>query len=615
MQLYFVKATYTNNVYKLGDFFLDGAYKLIATKMLDINFQASDGNSDFITSKLTLPDTTSIRDHTHIIVPEYDKIYRINSIKYINVDQYLIQLDDDPLLGSYLELETHDLIMRRTNNVSLFRGQNDVSDLSLKETVSTKVIESDWKTGKWALLFFQYSDDVDYLGLKFEGSQAYEEWSSVASIRAAYPEVNTDEPSKYPYFQTVAIALNTGFYFQCVYDESGSNERLKWVRFFTINSTVEAYYLKKAGIGVNIPASKVNPSEVKSIIIALPLESDIYVGTDRIVEYSNFVGPEDSALLMDIKIVDSLLIKNTSISYSLSGTDVMTKTVTFSRNSAEMATVYNANTVAPGDVVANLGFLMIYDFEKDIDISYTTVAGVTPTIAEPFRKYDLFIYGKRFSIPYYLYNDIHLLISVVSGVINYIIYYNDRRNVLGAGSFTHAIKYQVDQLDSFYSQNPTYKDQYYLRMGGNAFKTVAGGTLAGGMGKAGMGAGFATGAVTAGVDAVLAGANLEYMEKGLQMKPDQIFGEVSEISLQIINLFGIYWVKKTPENEDLMLQEYYLRGFPTSYVESIDDLTYAANGLFGTAKIIFGEVKTVVRNEYTTNNINEKLKQGIILVP
>ena len=105
------------------------------------------------------------------------------------------------------------------------------------------------------------------------------------------------------------------------------------------------------------------------------------------------------------------------------------------------------------------------------------------------------------------------------------------------------------------------------------------------------------------------------MEKGLALKPDQIFGENSELSLQLKNIFGIYWIKRTPENQDLMLNEYYLRGFPTSYVESISDLDYATNGLFGTAKIIFGEIKSVVRNEYTTNKINEKLQQGIILVP
>ena len=77
MQLYFVQATYSNNVYKIGDFFLNGAYKLVANKMLNINAIPNDGVTFFITSQLTLPDTTDIRDHTHIIIPEYNKIYKI----------------------------------------------------------------------------------------------------------------------------------------------------------------------------------------------------------------------------------------------------------------------------------------------------------------------------------------------------------------------------------------------------------------------------------------------------------------------------------------------------------------------------------------------------------
>lgn len=604
MQLYFVKATYTNNVYKLGDFFLNGAYKQIATKMLNINFKASDGNSDFITGKLTLPDGTSIREHTHVIVPAYNKIYMINAIRYMSSDQYLVELNDDPLLGAYLELETQDIIMRRSNDDALFRGQNDVSDLSLKNTVETKVIESDWKTGKWALLFFQYNDDVDYIGLVLEGSLEVESYVNLAAIVAAYPQIVTDEPSKYSYFQKITKDIATGFYYQCVYHDYGSTQALLWVRYFGVSSTYDKLYLKKAGIGAKIGAGKLNQSDVKSICVALPFESDIYIGTDRLMEYTNFVGPEDAALLLDIKVVESLLIKNDTISYVVGA-----KTVTFANNSARGVAVYDANTVAPGDVVANLNALIIYNFEKDIDISANfDLTTTSPIKAEPFYKYDLYVYGNKFSIPYYLTNDIHLLISVVSGVCNYLVYYKDRRNIIGSGSFTHSIKYQVDQLDSFYSQNPTYKDQFYLKMGADAFKTVAGGASRGATGAV-------AGAAGAGVDVVLANANLWYMEKSKEMQPDQIFGENSEVTLQLENIFGIYWVKKTPENKDLMLNEYYLRGFPTSYIESIANLDYEVNGLFGTAKVIFGEIKNVIRNEYTTNNINEKLKQGIILVP
>ena len=77
MQVYFIKATATKNVYKIGDFFVGSEYKKLAGKLLDINFKPDDGLTTFITKDIPLIDTTEIRDHTHIIVPDYEKIYRL----------------------------------------------------------------------------------------------------------------------------------------------------------------------------------------------------------------------------------------------------------------------------------------------------------------------------------------------------------------------------------------------------------------------------------------------------------------------------------------------------------------------------------------------------------
>ncbi len=252
-------------------------------------------------------------------------------------------------------------------------------------------------------------------------------------------------------------------------------------------------------------------------------------------------------------------------------------------------------------------------FEYDIDISHD-FGTITALVSEPFRKYELYVYGKKFDIPLYLADDIRLLIAMNSGVINYIIYYNDKRNILASGSFTHSIKWQIDGLDSFYSQNPTYKDQFFAKMATDSIKTIVGGAIGGSV-VPGIGTlvGAGAGAVGAGVDAGVSLLNLHYQEKGLRLKPDQIFGENSEVSMQVINIFGIYWVRKIPENYDLMYQEYALRGFPTSKIISIDELGYFYSELFsGNSKVVYGELKTVIKNEYTTAFINQKLKQGII---
>ena len=152
-----------------------------------------------------------------------------------------------------------------------------------------------------------------------------------------------------------------------------------------------------------------------------------------------------------------------------------------------------------------------------------------------------------------------------------------------------------------------------LRWQQTPIKTVVGGAVAGSV-VPGLGtlAGAGLGLIGATVDAGLSMINLAYQEKGLRLKPDQSFGESSEVSLQMINIFGIYWVKRTPENIDLMLTEYALRGFPTSVITSIDDLEYTLNA-FGDSKIVYGELKTVIKSEYVTSYINQKLKEGIVI--
>ena len=150
----------------------------------------------------------------------------------------------------------------------------------------------------------------------------------------------------------------------------------------------------------------------------------------------------------------------------------------------------------------------------------------------------------------------------------------------------------------------------------DGIKTIGGGAIGGAVvgGPVGAVVGAGGGILGAGVDAGISVLNLHYQEQGLKMKPDQVFGENSEVSLQIIKIFGVYWVKRTPENIDLMQLEYSLKGFPTLAYNSIEDLDYSYSGLFLSSKVIYGELKKVVKNQYTTAFINEKLEQGVVLL-
>jgi len=608
MQVYFVKATYTNNVYKLSDFFLNGTYRLDPNKMLDINFIAND-DATFIngTRKLLLPDGSSIREYTHIIVPSYEKIYRITSINYLNAQQVDLFLKEDALIGNYFTLEDTDIILQRTNDKNFFRGINDVSDVTLKETVEIQTVNSNWKTGKWALLFYKYdpaAGPTTNAGLNFVTSGIFQDYqfASLAALIAELPEVETTSPELFEYYQKVASVAGTPY--QCVYDESTGVERLLWIEELAPLSA-------KVYVGTQNYGSKINGSDVISFTIAIPFETDLFspFSGNRLLDYSNFVGPIGTDLI-DIKIVDDLVFNQGNISYSLAGR-VMQKTINFDTENVG-GTFRPLYTDAGLTTLEGRDVAVIVNLENDIDLNPSYfVSNPSPKDAEPFNKYDLYVYGNKFSIPYYLTNKIRLLIAYNSGVINYLIYYENKRNIIGSGSFTHSVRYSIDQLEAFYRENPTYKDQFYLKQGANAFKTVSGG-LSGGL------RGVGSAAISAGIDAGLADINLKMMEKGLALKPDQIFGENSEISLQLVNVFAIYWVKRISENADLMDTEFELRGFPTEIRTTIDNMDYSASTLFptfGLSKIVYGQIKEVVRNEYATNFINEKLKEGIILIP
>ena len=622
MQLYFIKATYTNNVYKLSDFYLMDEYKLIANKMLDINFRPDDGLSSFITSKIILLDGSKIWEHTHIIIPEYDKIYRIASIDYVNNEQYNVTLDEDALIGNYQELKSENIILTRSNDSSLFRGVNDIADMSLKETVETKVIPSTYKTGKWMLIFMQVNSDKTRYGLEFDsigpvvGYRSYERYDDIAALVLKYPEVTTTTPNLYDYYQKI-VRVGTGIsdLFQCVYDGNGSNSKLIWIENPPGGRPEGKIYFD---LGVST-ATKINSSDVRNVIVALPFEVDFRsLATDnstiQLMHAEDFVGVVDSGEIIDIKIIDDIMLPINGVTYDFwHGTDPrqLLKTISSDRGIAQR--IYTA--ASGGDPISFFGLYIFYDFEKEINLnpSYFTTTPII-TDAEPFKKYDLYIHGKKFPIPYYLTNNIKLLIIFNSGVINYLIYYNDKRNIVASGSFTHSMKYQVDKLDQFYNQNPTYKDQFFTKMAVDSIKGVMGGAVAGsvvpGLGTA---AGAGLGLISAGVDAGISMLNLHYQEKGLRLMPDQIFGENSELGLQLINIFGIYWVKRTPENADYMKIEYDLRGFPVSTITKIQDLN-SGTSMFGTSVIVYGEIKKVIKNEFVTGFINNKLKEGVIIL-
>lgn len=622
MQLYFIKATYTNNVYQLSDFFIGTNYKLIANKMLDINFRPDDGITDFITKKIILPDNSKLWEHTHVIIPEYEKIYRISSVDYLNNEQYRVILDEDPLIANYQELSAKDIILMRTNDTTLFRGVNDINDTTIKETVETTVIPSTYKTGKWMLIFMQVNADKERYGLKFknisstDGFYSYEHFVDESALFAKYPEVTTTTPNLYNYYQKIVrVGAGAGDLYQCVSAFVDYVTKLMWVKRGDTNPDDDIYF----NIG-RATTTKLNSSDIRNIIVALPFEFNLKAeatsnSTVELLDANSFLSPIDSGEVIDIKIVDDIMLPITGVSYDFWKPEdprLLNKTISSDRGIA--VHIYDVPTGGDPELLVNYGLYIFFDFKKEIDITKNYRNTLSPLDAEPFKKYELYIHGKKFPIPYYLTDNIKLLIVVNSGVINYLIYHTDKRYILASGSFTHSMKYQVDKLDQFYNQNPTYKEQFFTKMAVDSIKTIAGGAMAGsvvpGLGTLG---GLSAGVVGAGVDAGIGMINFGFMEKGLKLMPDQVFGENSELGLQLSNIFGIYWVKKTSENGDYMKVEYDLKGFPVTKVTKISTLT-GATSFLGITKIVYGELKGVIKNNFVTGYINQKLKEGIVII-
>ncbi len=636
MQLYFVKATYTNNVYKISDFFTSNKYKTLATQMLDINFKPDEGVTSFITSKIKLPNEYTIDNYTHFVVPDYEKIYRIISIDYLNSEQWKVNAEEDPLLSNFQTLKTTDLILQRTNDATKFRGINDVANVSIERTAETKMIPSPANTGKWLLIFMQYNSDKTKYGFKFDKSispfgldpdvnAGLETFDLLSDMLVKYPPKVTTTPNAYSYYQKTVLITPLGLEwqkYQCVYDGT----KLFWSKIVTDLADGNLYYKLS-----DWQITQLNSSDIKNIIFALPFNSvtNWQLNQINLVTARSFVGMLDPGEVLDIKLVDDIILPIKTVSRTLVNSELQTN---ISLDDSAGAFAQPVRLYTNDLTETDFSVLTIFNFRKEIDLNVSLVSSpLSPTKAEPFYHYRLYVYGQEFTIPSVLVNKVKLLIAPNSGTINYIVYYENEdattkiisKNIIGSGSFTHSIRWQIDKLDEFYNQNPTYKEQYFANMIARAVKGITTGTIGGALGGSvapgigtaiGATVGLGTSIVNAGLDASISAMNLYLEEKGRRLQPDQAHGDNTDLAIQLANRFGIYWNCFKSTNIDLMKMEYDLKGFPTSIIANINALTQYTNDIFGSCKIVYGQLKEIVKNDYVTRFINKKLTEGVIII-
>ena len=117
-------------------------------------------------------------------------------------------------------------------------------------------------------------------------------------------------------------------------------------------------------------------------------------------------------------------------------------------------------------------------------------------------------------------------------------------------------------------------------------------------------AGGASGLVSLGQDVL----NYGLQEKAMQNAPDTIKGDGNDFSGIDINPYGIYFysMEVTSDVLPLMETEYYAKGFPTSFITTIDSLALEDNAIYGKCKFVSGRMVDMVYNYSITARISDR---------
>lgn len=649
MQVYFYKATYTkNNVYKLSDFFVSDSFILNPNKMLDLNITPSDGVFTYITSQLTLPDTTSIRDHTHMYVYDYNKIYKIVRIEYVNKQQWRIYLDEDAFLANYQDFKNKVFLITRTNDVGVgrFLGLNDISEVGLDYTTTIVPIHHPTHTGKWLVVTLRITDVSNYLangiGIILNSNtgsgdasstlaSSSETISTYAALLTKYPEVVTPQPEKYAYFNKRVAVYELGVL--SIYESIYYVDRIIWKkRPNTLILASDAF-----DYGTIRPLSDVvsRMPDVQTVTIAFPYE--MFLSELSLVEERKFVlsaeqisgikvGTGFGYDVLEVKFVDESLLFSNEIGMTYITplpTDRYERVKRFNSYSTanyRLCPVYEGNTSTPvsytaGGITYEYTVMVLNAYNNIIDASLSI--GVSPTDYEPFKKYELNVYGNNIKIPAMFVNNIQLAFSIGTSIINYAVYSGtDMSKTLATGSFTLQARWQVDQLDLFNQNNPTYKEQFTAGLWQKGIKSIGMGAVGGAVkgGAQGAALGATIGAANTLIDTSFALHNEQLRQKGLELMPDQLLGDSSSAMFLNDTRYGIYWIIKAPIKQSVMLNEYYLRGFPTGIVTNLDNMSTASNGIYGACKYVQGKIIATLKNAYITSEIDNKLQEGVIII-
>lgn len=657
MKMYFVKATYTDGIYKLSDFYVGNTYKQVVSKMQDINLEANDGATSTTVNTL-LPDGSRVNDYSHVLVPDVNKIYEIDRCVYVNNQQTQIQLIEDSFIGNYQTVKSKKLQIERTNDVSKFVGKLDI--LNLAETYDVNVEDvygaNNLTTGMWMMLSYQkdafFTDDVfnKFFSTDIKDSVAMDYVSTSAELKTKYPEIATSSPLLVDYFLKF-VRVQTGpdaGLKQCVL-RSG---KLFWRSVETSNSIIENNKTSINRIAFTpVVTSDGILGDIDTVNVLFPIETGLIIESE-IYTYATPVGPSGFETwqgsgpllnasrivpswyhlkeippkgLVSVRVVPDNLI---DITYTVKTKAPVTHwdhrvidedktrknemTYGFGANRKVINKTNNISFYSgvETEILYLPGVNLRKGLVQDILISSKPSSGAQDVKNyEPFKNRYLYMYGELISIPNRIYYEkeirMRLIIDSTSTIYEL---YTDDVVVLKSGILPWYTRYQLDKLDIYQANNPTYKEQFWTNQISGAIKGITFGALKGG-------AGAATAALGSAMNIGASAIQMAQTEEGMRLQADQIMG-INNLSLTLMKGFAIYWVVMTPESIALenTKEAYQTQGFPTYFISSISALTAYNSDLFGMNKIVKGQLLETVRNKYTTNEINRKLQEGVILI-
>lgn len=629
--IYFIKATYHGNIYKLSDFYnaADNRWLKPVNRSLEVDMVFNDGITILKTQTRKLADDTLISAYTHISVPYLNKIYKITKIDRDNYDSDTLTLQDDPFIANYHDFKGINFLATRTNNVNKFNGVNDVSDTVTKKntTILTAAVS---QAGKVGIVFVQSMNEVrDTIKLDFNTEYNIENrtYSTLAQLIAAFPEFPESNPVLDDMFQKFAKVGS--YFYQRVFVDSW----LRWKRVYSVSS---AYTLPDSTVlqtyghkyEVKVKPTRLSISNTRSVPLVIPvspMNKYTLIDTYNPSNYTDILlggllGPGTGTNILAIRLIDSSLLGNMTMKAkdNAAGNEEIYISSFTGKSNIERLEEYTCDSFT--DTASAIYKLINV---PDVDVSYT-LSSPGPKDYPPFVKYILDVYGSRHEInPRYLSN-LKVSFSITPQSMSYFVWSGNKQTVLAQGFVNNEMLWTTDQLASFYTNNPTYKDQFNLQIRQQEITSllgVAGATVGGAVvgGPLGAIAGYAGSTTHAVLSRNYALRSEKLREKGLRLQPDIIQGNNVDLGLNDKRQYGIILYTEeaasiSDEGYTAMTKEYALRGFPCNLLTTITALGMSANDVFTSANILEGQFYITIKNNYITEEINKKLMEGVTLV-